>query len=348
VAKEKQVKAWSKNSVSRAVEEAEMKSGEIDESDSKAPKCKYHVRYATGKRKFAASNSKPMVTLVAEEGEVRGQITPPGKGHSKVTAFMGHAGIGEITKVLVSADNRDGWFFTSFEFKACAKGSKWVRVGCTHQWLDGKPYDKKGDNAPYSNEITLRPETHGRCKMPTAVVKVVTGDAPYANSNQKPRVTLVGEGGTYTGRISLPRTGRSKMTVFKLAKDIGVVKTVHVQASSIDGWLMDSFEVQTTPKGKDVWQEFGCTDRWLDKKPYDTAPYHMPYADKFPLQAAGKGDVCKAKFPKGWKRTKKGCFCAGKGKYGKCKKWTSTKSWCATRDACGRYSAGYGMWDYCG
>merc|ERR1711959_623759 len=139
--------------------------------------------------------------------------------------------------------------------------------------------------------------------------------------------------------------GRFKKTVFKLKHDIGLVKKVHVHSSGIDGWMMSSFAVKTTPKMKAVWQHFGCTDRWLDGKPYDTHPYHEPYGNQFTLGATKA--VCKAKFPKDWHKTKKSCFCTNHGKHGKCKKYTSSKAWCATRDGCGKYSAGYGMWDYC-
>jgi len=255
------------------------------------------------------------------------------------------ANTGAIKSITLSATSRDGWYFTSFEVKACHKKSKWVHFGCTHQWLDGKPYDKSNSYlAPYSSKVTLHAENKGRCKRPSVAVKVSTGEVKYASSSQKPTVTIVGTKGSFTGRISVASKGYSKTTKFLLRKDLGHVKYVKLKASNRDGWYFTSLRVKTNAR---KWQTLGCTSRWLDGKPYDKhSSYPEPYSNALTLKPVKK--ACKAHFPKGWKKTKKGCFCSGnpKNKKSVCGKHGGKKKWCRTRDGCGKSSV-HGKWDYC-
>merc|ERR1711959_453759 len=307
-------------------------------------KCSYKIRYSTGTVSHAQSKMSPMIRLVAEKGVIKGSIQLPDSGKQMVAHIDGDANAGAIKQIQLSATSRDGWYFTSFEVKACHKKSQRVHFGCTHQWLDGKPYDKSEYYAPYLNEVTLHAETKGRCKRPSVAVKVSTGSVKYASSSQKPSVTIVGSKGSFTGKINVASKGWSETTKFTVRKDLGHVKSVKLKASNRDGWYFTSFRVKTNAR---KWQSFGCTSRWLDGKPYDKhSSYPEPYGNALTLKPVAKS--CKAHFPKGWKKTKKGCFCSGnpKNKHSMCGKHGGKKKWCRTRDGCGKSSV-HGKWDYC-
>jgi len=309
-----------------------------------------YVRYTTGMARHANSHMSPKIALMGTNGAAVGVLKKlPKKGHTMMTVIK-TANIGEIQSLRLLATSRDSWYFTGFSVKSCQPGSKWISFGCTHLWLDGKKISKKkktkladAGRSKRANRLTLYRGRMGPCEVdePKAIFHVTTGFVEHAESRMRPRVTLIGTKGTFTGRIKVSSSKRvTEETTLKTKKDIGDVKRVVLEAVGRDGWQFEKFAVKTWR-----WQHFGCTKRWLDGKPYDKSPYGMPYSNKIVLHPINKD--CHAHFPKSWKKTKRGCVCSNAKKYGKCAKYKSKKTWCKTKDHCGRTSHKYGKWDWC-
>jgi len=129
---------------------------EKEEHEPEKKKCIYKVRYTTGRVGYAQSGMRPSITLFTRKGFVKGSLKLPGKGKQTVAHIAAPADRGYVKSIQLTATNRDGWYFTSFEAKGCHKKAAWVRFGCTHQWLDGLPYDRHGYSAPYGHTIHLK------------------------------------------------------------------------------------------------------------------------------------------------------------------------------------------------
>jgi len=308
------------------------------------------VRYTTGAARHAGSHMSPKIALMGTKGAAVGVLKKlPAKGHTRMEIIKTN-NIGEIQSLRLLATSRDSWYFTGFAVKSCQPGSKWIPFGCTHLWLDGKKISKKKakqladkGRSKRANRLTLYRGRMGPCEVdePKAVFQVTTGFVEHAESNMRPRVTLIGTKGTFTGHIKVSSRKRiTEQTTLKTKKEIGDVKRVVLEATGRDGWQFTKFAVKTWR-----WQHFGCTKRWLDGKPYDKHPYGFPYSDKIVLHPITKD--CVAQFPKSWRKTKKGCGCSNVAKHGKCAKYKAKKTWCQTQDSCGKTSRKYGKWDWC-
>merc|ERR1712080_456805 len=57
----------------------------------------------------------------------------------------------------------------------------------------------------------------------------------------------------------------------------GRIQRVVLEAMGTDAWLFTKFAVKTFG-----WQHFGCANRWLDGKPYNTRPYGLPSPTRSP------------------------------------------------------------------
>jgi len=138
-------------------------------SSGNAVQCKsFMLRTRTGKKPRSATTSMPKVTLVGTKGKFSGLLQTGRKGKVEVTTLVtGH--IGALVEIRLEATSTDGWYFTRFETRACDftvdvnpgktyPGTKWQDFGCTHRWLDGRPYNDEPSlyRAPYSNRIVLR------------------------------------------------------------------------------------------------------------------------------------------------------------------------------------------------
>jgi len=112
------------------------------------------ITVTTGFKDHADSKMKPKVTLYGTKATFTGLINLPGaKRMTGTTVLKTKRELGRITRVDLEAIGTDGWLFTKFAVKTFA----WQHFGCTHRWLDGKPYNKRPYGLPYSNKITLKP-----------------------------------------------------------------------------------------------------------------------------------------------------------------------------------------------
>merc|ERR1711907_265025 len=311
------------------------------------------VRYTTGDEHGANSHMRPKIALMGTKGAAVGVLKHlPVKGQTKMTVIKTD-NIGEIQSLRLLATSPDAWYFTDFAVKSCQPGSKWIDFGCTHLWLDGKKISKKeaerrsrAGHSKRENRLTLYRNRYGPCEVmePEATITVTTGFKDHADSKMKPKVTLYGTKATFTGLLNLPGAKRmTGTTVLKTKKELGRIQRVVLEAMGNDAWLFTKFAVKSSLS----WQHFGCTNRWLDGKPYNKTPYGLPYSNKITLHPIEK--TCHATFPKSWgKKTKKGCFCNKDAKHGKCSKYSDKAAWCQTRDGCGKNSSKRGgSWDYC-
>jgi len=141
----------------------------------------YLLRTTTGNKDHAATRHSPKITLVGTKSSYHGILNVAGAGGVAITKMRtGH--IGALVEIRLEASSRDGWYFTRLETRSCefksdvipgraAPGARWQDFGCTHRWLDGKPFDKHFSyRAPYADRIVLR-RVAGQCKVNSPVAK---------------------------------------------------------------------------------------------------------------------------------------------------------------------------------
>jgi hypothetical protein len=138
----------------------------------------------------------------------------------------------------------------------------------------------RGKGGAWANAVYTNKEY-----KPTLKIKVRTGTLDYAESSMHPKVTVVGEKGTFTGTIKIAGKGHEKVTTFNPPKDLGKITSVSFHASNTNGWLLDKLYVMSGDL-KWVSMSFDCLPFWLDGKPYDKASSygHVAYGDKLTVK----------------------------------------------------------------
>merc|ERR1711998_313743 len=123
-----------------------------------------YVSATTGTISSAVSGDKATVVIKGTKGSTTGYLKANGRsGGTVISKIPAPGAIGKIVSVKLVANSQDGWEFTNIKVKV--GNGKYVEMGPTDQWLDGKPYDPAYSYGylAFSDKITLLPN---KCNKP--------------------------------------------------------------------------------------------------------------------------------------------------------------------------------------